>query len=328
MDTLSRVVQMARLRGTVDIRCMVAGRHTLDNPEGGNGRSPFHLLLAGECTLELPDRRIALRAGDFVLLPRGTAHRVHTRGPDPDEPIERRDLGPYALLRGIRAEDTPVRGAAVDLFCGHYTWGPGAGQVLMGMLPDVLHVPLGTDAGGPLPLLGAFMRDEARTVGPGTEAVLDSLCDVLLTMALRSVSGVGRAAWLASTRGVVRTVTDAVVRDPAHDWGIEKFAALNSMSRATFIRHFGRETGMNAGEFLTRLRMLLAAELLTETEQPVAAVAAAVGYGSESAFGRAFRLAAGDTPARLRRAARQAVRGEGVSVLRLGPADGGEPSPG
>ncbi|MFF3946324.1 helix-turn-helix domain-containing protein [Streptomyces sp. NPDC001902] len=95
-----------------------------------------------------------------------------------------------------------------------------------------------------------------------------------------------------STRAPVRTVTDAVLRDPAHDWGIEKFAALTSMSRATFIRHFGREAGMNAGEFLMRLRMLLAAELLTESEQPVAAVAAAVGY----AFGRAFRLAAGDTP--------------------------------
>ncbi|MFE0630038.1 AraC family transcriptional regulator [Streptomyces sp. NPDC058864] len=321
MDTLSRVVHLARLRGSVDIRCLIAGSHTLDNPAGGTGSSPFHLLLEGECTLELPDRSIDLRAGDMVLLPRGTEHRVHTHGPGPATSVEHRDVGPYALVSGAAPDDDAV---PVDLFCGHYTWEPGAGQVLMGMLPEVLHVPLGAGAGSPLALLSAFMRDEARAAGPGTEAVLDSLCDVLLTLALRGVSGVSRVAWLASTRGVVRTVTDAVLRDPAHDWGIEKFAALNSMSRATFIRHFGRETGMNAGEFLMRLRMLLAAELLAETERPVSEVAAAVGYASESAFGRAFRLAAGDTPARLRRAARQGVPGEGASVLRLRAANGGE----
>lgn len=320
MDTLSRVVHLARLRGSVDIRCLIAGRHTLDNPAGGSGSSPFHLLLEGACTLELPDRSIELRVGDMVLLPRGTAHRIHTHGPGPATSVDRRDVGPYALVSGTAPGDDAV---PVDLFCGHYTWGPGAGQVLMGMLPEVLHVPLGTGAGSPLALLGAFMRDEARAAGPGTEAVLDSLCDVLLTLALRGVSGMGRAAWLASTRGAVRTVTDAVLRDPAHDWGIEKFAALTSMSRATFIRHFGREAGMNAGEFLMRLRMLLAAELLTESEQPVAAVAAAVGYASESAFGRAFRLAAGDTPARLRRAARHGLPGEGASVLSLRAATGG-----
>ncbi|MGW3243808.1 cupin domain-containing protein [Streptomyces sp. NPDC001070] len=320
MDTLSRVVRLAHLRGSVDIRCLIAGRHTLDNPADGTGRAPFHLLLEGECTLELPDRRIELRVGDLVLLPRGTAHRVHTHGARPATSVDRRDVGPYTLVG-----NEPAPGS-VDLFCGHYAWGPGAGQVLMAMLPEVLHVPLGAGPAAPLTLLAAFMRDEAGTAGPGTEAVLDALCDVLLTMALRSVSGGGRAAWLASTRDIVRTVTDAVLRDPAHDWGIAKFAALNSMSRATFIRHFGRETGMNAGEFLTRLRLLIAADLLTGTDQPVAAVAAAVGYSSESAFGRAFRLAAGDTPARLRRAARQGAPGEEAPVLRLGTASGGEPS--
>ncbi|MFF3563790.1 helix-turn-helix domain-containing protein [Streptomyces sp. NPDC002574] len=65
---------------------------------------------------------------------------------------------------------------------------------------------------------------------------------------------------------------------------------------------------MNAGEFVTRLRMLLAADLLTGTDRPVGAVAAAVGYGSESAFGRAFRVATGTTPARLRRSARERER--------------------
>jgi AraC family transcriptional activator of mtrCDE len=44
--------------------------------------------------------------------------------------------------------------------------------------------------------------------------------------------------------------------------------------------------------------------MLTESDRPVSAVAAAVGYRSESAFGRAFRLATATTPARFRRTAR------------------------
>ena len=53
---------------------------------------------------------------------------------------------------------------------------------------------------------------------------------------------------------------------------------------------------MNPGDFLVRLRVLLASDLLTATDRPVNAIATAVGYASESAFGRAFRLATGSTP--------------------------------
>ena len=58
---------------------------------------------------------------------------------------------------------------------------------------------------------------------------------------------------------------------------------------------------MTVGTFLTHVRMMIAADLLTGTDRTVAAVAAEVGYHSESAFSRAFRLAGGSTPARFRR---------------------------
>jgi AraC family transcriptional activator of mtrCDE len=73
------------------------------------------------------------------------------------------------------------------------------------------------------------------------------------------------------------------------------------MSRATFIRHFNLNAGMSAGDFLTKIRMMTAADLLASTDHPVSVVAARVGYRSESAFGRAFRLAAATTPAQFRR---------------------------
>ena len=74
------------------------------------------------------------------------------------------------------------------------------------------------------------------------------------------------------------------------------------MSRATFIRRFQAATGMTFGQFVTRARLMTAADLLAGSDLGVAAVAAEVGYRSESAFTRAFRSETGQTPARFRRA--------------------------
>ncbi|GII54290.1 hypothetical protein Pth03_26790 [Planotetraspora thailandica] len=57
---------------------------------------------------------------------------------------------------------------------------------------------------------------------------------------------------------------------------------------------------MTVGDFLTRARMMTAADLLTGTDRPVSVIAAEVGYRSESAFGRVFRPATATTPARFR----------------------------
>ena len=77
------------------------------------------------------------------------------------------------------------------------------------------------------------------------------------------------------------------------------------MSRATFIRRFGRSTGMSVGAFLTQARLMTAAELLRTTDSGVGAVASAVGYRSESAFSRSFQRSTGVTPGRFRRTAHE-----------------------
>jgi AraC family transcriptional activator of mtrCDE len=64
---------------------------------------------------------------------------------------------------------------------------------------------------------------------------------------------------------------------------------------------------MAVGEFMTGLRMAIAADMLADGDRTVSAIAAAVGYRSESAFGRAFRLATTTTPARFRANARPAT---------------------
>jgi AraC-like DNA-binding protein len=313
MDTISRLIRLARLRGGIDVRCLVAGQFAMDNPARGMGEAPFHLLLEGSCVIESRERRICLGPGDVVLFPRGDGHRVVAeRATKAMATAEVAGVSFPTLRTQATGADAPE--PEVDLFCGHYRFAAGAGELLFGSLPDPLHVSFGADPSEPVRVLSALMRDEAQLDGLGTAAIVSSLCDALLAMVLRSGPGQRLSSgplWTAVNDQNMLNVIDTVLSDPARTWTIAEFAGLASMSRATFVRHFDKATGMAVGEFLTRIRMMLAAEMLTDSDRPVSVVAAAVGYRSESAFGRAFRLATATTPARFRRKAR-ALDGEGA----------------
>lgn len=307
MDAISRLIRLTRLEGTVDKRCLLAGRVLLDHAVALPGEVPFHLLLEGECTLEVHGTAIELTAGDVVLLPRGPAHVLHSGG-GRRLPV-REDRG--AAFTTVRTGDG-LAGPPIDLFCGHYTAGPGAGEIFFGTLPDIVHARLGPDGNERIRMLSALMRAEADEEAPGTGAILAGLCDVLLAMVLRRTSSTalapGSQPWTALTDPRLRTVTEAVLDAPGRDWTLAELARVATMSRATFARHFSQQTGMTLGTFLTRVRMMAAAQLLDDTDLPVSAVASTVGYQSVSAFGRVFRSATSTSPAVFRRRAQQAGR--------------------
>jgi AraC family transcriptional regulator, activator of mtrCDE len=96
-----------------------------------------------------------------------------------------------------------------------------------------------------------------------------------------------------------------VIDDPGHRWTIPELARNACMSRASFIRHFDQSTGMTVGDFLGRVRMMVAADLLAGSDKTIDAIATDVGYQSVSAFGRSFRAATGSSPARFRRDSRR-----------------------
>jgi AraC-like DNA-binding protein len=296
MDSVSHLIHLARLMAGLDKRCLLAGTTVMDVPSPGKNTASFHLLLDGECTVELPDREIAVKTGDVVLVPNGTPHRVRTAGAGSAQGTVETPGASFDLIRSPEGE------AVIDLFCGHYSYGSGAGALLFGSLPDPLHVSFGQDD-EVVRMLSGIMRAEALKDGAGTAVILASLCDAMLAMVLRKSSARYDDAplWTAVEHPQIRTVIDAVVREPGTDWSIVRLADLAAMSRATFIRHFTRGTGMTVGTFLTHIRLMTAAELLTTTDHTVATVAAEVGYHSESAFSRAFRDATGLTPARFRR---------------------------
>jgi AraC-like DNA-binding protein len=84
--------------------------------------------------------------------------------------------------------------------------------------------------------------------------------------------------------------------DPKHQWTLQALAERAGMSRSTFALKFKETVGASPMEYLTRWRMLLAGDRLTNSGDPISVVARSLGYESESAFSTAFKRVMGCSP--------------------------------
>ncbi|MFC0040838.1 GlxA family transcriptional regulator [Actinomadura rayongensis] len=88
--------------------------------------------------------------------------------------------------------------------------------------------------------------------------------------------------------------------------GLRELAARSAMSVRTFTRRFREETGLSAGEWLTRQRVERARHLLESTALPVDQIARASGFGTAVSLRNHFHAALGVTPSAYRSAFRGA----------------------
>ncbi|WP_033215462.1 helix-turn-helix transcriptional regulator [Kitasatospora phosalacinea] len=185
---------------------------------------------------------------------------------------------------------------ATTLLHGAYGFRGAAGAHLLELLPPLAAVPAGEGTGTALRLLAA----ETVRQDPGQEAVLDRLLDLVLALALRAWCGRPDAelpSWPAALS--VPAVGEAIRllhADPARHWTVAELAARVGRSRTAFAAQFTRAVGEPPLAHLTAWRMVLAADLLRDTDATVAAVAHRVGYRDAFAFSTAFKRTRGLTP--------------------------------
>ncbi|RDK03373.1 AraC family transcriptional regulator [Paraburkholderia lacunae] len=309
MDTLSRLIDLARPQCSLDLRCLLTGGFDIDHTPMEAGIAPFHLVLGGSCVVETADgARIALGAGDFMLFPRGAAHRVRDVQQAPAiAPLTLSDDGMLPLRRNNDdSSDLQGRGGAdLDLLCGRFVYAPGSSALLLNALPDPFHVSLGgVQTLGALQTVIALMRAEAEQRQPGALAIVTALSHALFAMALRvhgerNAAGSGVLALLADAR--LGASVQGMLAAPERAWTIADLGELAAMSRATYARRFSERAGITVMDFLTQIRMTIACDLLRRTQRSAAEIGEAVGYQSEAAFGKAFQQSVGVTPGRYRR---------------------------
>jgi transcriptional regulator GlxA family with amidase domain len=77
--------------------------------------------------------------------------------------------------------------------------------------------------------------------------------------------------------------------------------AIAGLPDRSFVRRFSKATGMSPLEYVHRLRIEEAKQMLETSDAPIEAIAAEVGYQDASFFGRLFRRRVALTPAHYRR---------------------------
>ncbi|MEU6407936.1 AraC family transcriptional regulator [Microbispora sp. NPDC046933] len=314
MDVLSDLLHRANARNALV-------RQLIQRPPWAlafTGPPPLTVVatLGGHASVRLDDAGVApvrLAPGDIALIGGAHAHtiadspsttpqavihggRKHVAGGGEGAAGAHRSLAPRTYGDGLPGATIMLRGACE--LRGE------AGVRLLGMLPPLAVVPAGPRTRAALDLLATEVaRDE-----PGQDAVLHRLLDLVLVLALRAW-GAGPDAALPSWH---RALADPAVGEalrllherPAHRWTVAELAGGVGMSRAAFAARFRSMVGEPPLTYLTGWRMALGADLLSDTDATVAAVAREVGYADAFAFSVAFKRAHGVSPSAWRRRTR------------------------
>jgi AraC-like DNA-binding protein len=160
------------------------------------------------------------------------------------------------------------------------------------MLPPIVHIRKESDKAA-LRWSMERMMQELREPQPGSFLVAQQLAYTMLVQALRLhlAEGLrGGVGWLfALADRQMSAAINAMHADPAHPWTLQEMAERAGMSRSTFALKFKETVGTSPMEYLTRWRMLVAGDKLTNSSDPISVIARSLGYESESAFSTAFK---------------------------------------
>ena len=200
----------------------------------------------------------------------------------------------FEMAIGVRTWGNSPSGATRSLICAY----EGRSEVsarLLDALPTVLVLRAGEWETPLIDLLAA----EAGNDGPGQEAYLDRMLDLLLIAVLRTWFDRDENAptwWLAEHDPIVGPALKLMYNYAAHSWTVANLAAAVGCSRAVFASRFTEQIGEPPIAFLTTWRLALAADLLRSSQTTIAAVARQVGYSTPFALSSAFKRAYGVSP--------------------------------
>jgi AraC-like DNA-binding protein len=116
-----------------------------------------------------------------------------------------------------------------------------------------------------------------------------------------------RSSTVVARREIWHAATDYIELHLSTACSVDEVARAAITSRRHLQRVFAAEGGTTVREYITVVRMRRATELVLESDEPLARIAPAVGYGHVSAFIKAFRLHHGTTPIEFRRRHRDVV---------------------
>jgi len=265
----------------------------------------FHIVVHGTCWLEFKGMAaMQLTAGDFVVVPRGSAHLMRDARTTPVENFF--DLVKRSAPDKRGAFSAGGTGPVTKLLCGGMQFENGPMDPLLAVLPPLIHVK--RKEGDAAPWLRAtivHILEELNLHRPGMDAVVTRLADILFIQAVRSYFDENHAAaesgWLAALRDQHIGPAVALLHEhPQEPWTVASLARRVALSRSVFATKFTQLVGEPPLRYLTRLRLNVATTRLRSSNDKLSAIAAGAGYESVAAFIKVFKRHLRMTPGEYR----------------------------
>ena len=313
MDVLSEVLKVVKLQGALFFNGEFSAPWCFDSSRseamatylapGAEHLITYHFLTEGRAYARLQEgQRVELTAGDIVIFPHGDAHRMGNGLAE--KPVDGRAMSAH-LADGLKV--ARFGGGEITRFvCGYMACDPRLCEIFLSGLPKIMKVKVSSEPSDQwLQNSIRFSVDHASGGSAGSSLVLAKLSEVLLVETLRRyISSLppDQTGWMAGARDpVIGQALALLHKDPAHPWTIAELAKRTGLSRTRLAERFRHFLGDSPMAYLAQWRLKLGAEILRSTDDSVAEVAGAVGYGSEAAFSRAFKREFGCPPAQFRR---------------------------
>jgi AraC-like DNA-binding protein len=286
MDPLSDVLSLLKPQSYISGGFGLDGDAAIQFPKHQGIKC--YAILAGRCWLSVEGvpAPVRLNAGDCFLLPRGLPFSLAT---DLSlKPVDFRILLEAHRSQAAASAKTSERYIAG----GHFLLTGSHADMLLQSLPPIVHIRKESDKAAMRWSLER-MKEELRDPQPGSSLIAQQLAYMMLIQALRlhlASAAKGGVGWLfALADQPMSAAITGMHADPGHPWTLQKLAERAGMSRSVFALRFKETAGTTPMEYLTRWRMLLAADRLQHSDDSISAIASTLGYESESAFGKAFR---------------------------------------
>lgn len=301
MDPLSDVLALLKPQSYLTASLDLGGAWAIrfDNRVG---TIKCYAVTDGACWLRVDgvDEPVRLAAGDCFMLPSG---RSFTLASD----LALTPVSAGDVLSGAQHGAMIVHGGGggTILAGNRFEVNGRKAEALLGALPPVVHLHAAEDQAALRWSIERLMT-EMREGRPGALLAAHHLAHLMLLQALRlylSRRAGGQVGWFyALADPDLSAAIGAMHTDPAHRWTLGELASRAGMSRSIFAQRFRERVGETPIAYLTRWRMMLAAERLACGRDPLAKIAQSLGYESENAFNTAFKRVMGCSPRRHARA--------------------------
>jgi len=288
MDVLSDVLSVSKMGSSVICEPVLSAPWGMKfEPDA---KAMFHLIRSGTCFLQTNtmDQPLRLMQGDVVLITKCNGHKLTDSEASSVEPF--RDV--LARQKGTPLEDSPY--SVTSMLCGVYYFQQYEYNPVLSLLPNVIHIPADKVQNNmQLHALIQLILLESGRSEVGSNTAITRYIDVMFIYIVRTwlqQQPRGKAGWLGALNDPrIGMAISLIHKNPSNKWTVASLANQVNMSRSSFAQKFNTLVGETPLSYLTKWRMDLSSKLLTESNQKLMTVAAAVGYDSETSFSKTFK---------------------------------------